>query len=738
MRHILVFLLVLVAAKSVAAQDKNHPLPGDEMIYKYLCAETDKLSRTFMDGAKTIDEWKEKLPRLKREYMDMLGLWPIPEKTPLKATVTGQIEAHGVIVEKLHYQSKPGLYVTANLYRPKESGVRGQESGVKKLPAILYVCGHSGRGRDGNKVAFQDHGFWFANNGYVCLVVDTLQLGEIPGVHHGTYGRPWNHIKSYGLTPPSPPQPFTPSPLLPSGADNQPTRFWWHSAGYTPAGVECWNGIRGIDYLLTRPEVDPERIGVTGISGGGAATFWIAAADERVKVAVPVSGMSDLESYVKNKVVNGHCDCMFLYNNYQWEWTTIAALIAPRPMLFANSDNDPIFPMDGNRRIIKRLRKLYAMYPAQAASGGRQPPEHQPREKGTTSDGSSTGLRPPLASAEHLVEEYVSKGGHAYRPDLRVAIFKFINKHLKGDTTTPVEDSEKYKDLPGKDLRVFATDADIPNDAINARIDETFVARAKVELPKPETFTTWRKEILRQLNQRVFRSPAGQARSVVFCDSTSLGGTNEKFAFYFDENTLDSIDQHTFATQFTKGSYVFIAPNYGDFLGFTLLRRGRDRDTPQLIETGQYLNSRFDTRWARKSPPNYVERSQALVGHTLDELKMWHFISNLNLLDDGRIEPFKLRPGWTVVGKGHTGILAAYAALFEPSIKEVIVIDPPKSHKEGPHFLGVLNVIDIPEALGLLAPTPLTIVGGDDAAFECTAEIYRRAGAANKLKRVKK
>ena len=59
-------------------------------------------------------------------------------------------------------------------------------------------------------------------------------------------------------------------------------RWWWHAAGYTPAGVECWNGIRGIDYLVSRPDVDPARIGVTGISGGGAATFWIAAADERV------------------------------------------------------------------------------------------------------------------------------------------------------------------------------------------------------------------------------------------------------------------------------------------------------------------------------------------------------------------------------------------------------------------------------------------------------------------------
>src|SRR5687768_10739140 len=107
--------VTLLVATSAAAQEKDKPLPGDEMIYKYLCAETDKLSKKFMDGARTLDEWKEKLPRLKREYMDMLGLWPLPEKTPLKATVTGQVEAHGVIVEKIHYQSKPGLYVAANL-----------------------------------------------------------------------------------------------------------------------------------------------------------------------------------------------------------------------------------------------------------------------------------------------------------------------------------------------------------------------------------------------------------------------------------------------------------------------------------------------------------------------------------------------------------------------------------------------------------------------------------------------
>src|SRR5437660_5561892 len=79
-------------------KDKDKPTPGDEMIYKYLCAETDKLSQKFLDGAKTLDEWHTKRPRLYQEYMDMLGLWPIPEKTPLKPTITASFEHEGVLI----------------------------------------------------------------------------------------------------------------------------------------------------------------------------------------------------------------------------------------------------------------------------------------------------------------------------------------------------------------------------------------------------------------------------------------------------------------------------------------------------------------------------------------------------------------------------------------------------------------------------------------------------------------
>src|SRR5215469_18849640 len=103
----------------------------------------------------------------------MLGLLPRPEKKPLAATVTGSLKGDGYIVDMLHYQSRPGLYVTGNLYRPQKIGPR------ERLPAILYVCGHAYRGRDGNKTAYQSHGIWFARHGYICLMLDSLQLSEI-------------------------------------------------------------------------------------------------------------------------------------------------------------------------------------------------------------------------------------------------------------------------------------------------------------------------------------------------------------------------------------------------------------------------------------------------------------------------------------------------------------------------------------------------------------------------------
>src|SRR5262249_41987612 len=409
----------------------------------------------------------------------------------------------------------------------------------------------------------------------------------------------------------------------------------------------------------------------------------------RVKCAVPVSGMSDLESYVTNKIINGHCDCMLMVNTYQWEWTTIAALIAPRPMLFCNSDKDSIFPMDANRRIIARLRELYAMY-----------------------------------GKPELVDDYVSHGGHDYRPDLRVAVFKWINKHLKGDTG-PVKDAE-VKLIPGKELRVFPDDKDIPKDAMNGRIDEVFVPSAHVKLPVPGAYDTWKKLLLHNLRTYSFRTIPERVP---------------------EAKVIETIDEIMKSRTLVTEPGIQIAEME---LGFNPKRKmamvvaGPHRDkafielsAPYLRGNGEggilmiYPRGEGDKEWTRKSPPNYVERSFALLGRTVDQGRVYDIAASIRRLN-GKEGPV---PGWQVVGRGQAGVLAAYAALFEPSIAEVVIIDPPVSHRAGPIFLNILRVLDIPDALGLLAPKKLTLVNARDKAFDRTVEIYKLAGAADKLTR---
>jgi len=637
--------------------------PGDGMIQEYLAREAELIHGKFMQDVTSREDWEKLRARYRDEYLYMLGLHPMPEKTPLAATVIGSLKGDGYVVDMLHYQSMPGLYVTANLYRPA-----GIEEG-RRLPAVLYVCGHSFCGRNGNKTAYQSHGLWFARHGYVCLVLDTLQLGEIAAIHHGTY---------------------------------REGRWWWHSRGYTSAGVECLNGIRGIDYLLSRPDVDPQRIAVTGISGGGAATFWIAAADERPKVAVPVSGMADLPSYVSNRVINGHCDCMFLYNTFQWPWTRIAALIAPRAMLFVNSDQDAIFPMDANQRVINRLERLYSLY-----------------------------------GAGDFVDSLVSIGDHAYRTDIRQAAYRFINMHLKNDARV-VDDSEvdlatgprdkrEYPIDPEK-LRVFPADSDIPGDELNTTIDRHFVPMAQVKPPENGAHEAWKAPLLAELRRVAFRYFPERIPPAKL-----LPGDQSEDVWLFSEPGIKvHLQRSADAEPGGNPTRILMAVRNPD-------------PNERLSERVRSVYQRGDcvyacaprgvgeTRWTRKNPPNYVERSHVLLGRTVDTGRVWDIIAAARYLREryGRSVPVH------VLGEGPAAVLAAYAALLEPEIAGVIAIDPPSSHMEAgaPQFLNVLRVCDIPDVFGMLAPRALTLYERDGDAMAKVARIYTAAGASERLVR---
>jgi hypothetical protein len=118
---------------------------------------------------------------------------------------------------------------------------------------------------------------------------------------------------------------------------------------------------------------------------------------------------------------------------------------------------------------------------------------------------------------------------------------------------------------------------------------------------------------------------------------------------------------------------------------------------------------------------------RVLVGRTIDQGRVWDIAAVARSVNgDGPVRG---------IGRGQAGILGAYAALFEPSIKEMTVVDPPASHMNGPTFLNVLQVLDIPDALGLLAPRRLTLLNPNDLVFDRTEEIYKRAGAKKNFDR---
>jgi cephalosporin-C deacetylase-like acetyl esterase len=189
--------------------------------------------------------------RVRRRLADLLG--EFPERTPLRAWTARTLERSEVLVELVIFESRPNYYVTANLFRPARLAARA--------PGVLVPCGHAKKGK-GYKL-YRDAGVGLARQGYVALVYDPTGQGERSECYHPKTRRHWVHREV-------PQHHYTGKPLF--------------LTGQTLAGWRTWDGMRALDYLCGRDEVDAGRIGVMGNSGGGAMTMLISAVDERVRV----------------------------------------------------------------------------------------------------------------------------------------------------------------------------------------------------------------------------------------------------------------------------------------------------------------------------------------------------------------------------------------------------------------------------------------------------------------------
>ncbi|MFO0901397.1 MAG: acetylxylan esterase [Pirellulales bacterium] len=260
--------------------------------------------------------------RVRREFMEVLGPWPAAEGPP-PVERAGQIERVGYTLEKLLLESQRGFWVPVNLYVPDESHVR-------PAPAVICPPGHAPAGKAHRERDSYQHLFiTLAKAGFVVCAFDPLGQGErepygaATGNHHGIQGLQClssaRHLASYFLN----------------------------------------DARRCLDYLATRNEVDMQRIGCAGCSGGGAVTQYLAALDERIRAAVAASWITSTPILTEDDGL--HVESWFprLATPYGAGTLQLAACIAPRPLLILGNHDDAEFPPGPMQAVFREVKALY-------------------------------------------------------------------------------------------------------------------------------------------------------------------------------------------------------------------------------------------------------------------------------------------------------------------------------------------------------------------------------------------
>ena len=263
---------------------------------------------------------------LRRKVRRIFG--PLPKRTPLKATVSGILERDGYHLEKVILESRPGFPVTANLYVPEK----------RRLPApcVLAPCGHSLNGKAEEK--YQSFCLGLVKKGYVVLIYDPVSQGERLQYPDGKGGSRYGvgvgeHIH----------------------AGNQQLLI-----GEFIGTWRVWDGIRALDYLLSRPEADPTHIGLTGNSGGGTLTTLLVANDDRFTMAAPGCYVTTFRRNAENELPADNEQIPPGLLGFGMDMDDLLALHAPKPLILLTQEKD-YFDQRGSLEVFARLQRLYRL-----------------------------------------------------------------------------------------------------------------------------------------------------------------------------------------------------------------------------------------------------------------------------------------------------------------------------------------------------------------------------------------
>lgn len=368
----------------------------------------------------TLADWETRLKSVAQGLRDSFG--HVPEKPcELEPEILGSISRPGYVIERLTFQSRPGVRVTANLYRPDPI--------KQRAAAVLCVHGHWSWARIDPGVQVRCIGL--AKLGYVCLCVDAFGAGERavepgPGTYHGA--------------------------LL--GASLWP-------ADVPLIGLQVYDNRRAVDYLISRSEVEPTQLAITGASGGGNQTLYAGATDDRFKAVVPVCGIGTYEAYLQAAC----CVCEVNPRGLSYGLTgDLLAMIAPRALLVVSATRDARqFSVEEAAKSLDYARSRFT-----------------------------------LLDADDRVRHLPVDAGHGYDKTMREAMYGWLDRWLRGrGDGSPVPEPELQTEDPS-DIRCYADAASRPASIVTIPVFARRESLARLEKlpPAPDHRQAWEAEAI--------------------------------------------------------------------------------------------------------------------------------------------------------------------------------------------------------------------------------------------------
>lgn len=370
--------------------------------------------------------WEARRKELREQVLVATGLWPMPEKVPLQPVIHGKIDRDDYTIEKVFFASYPGHYVSGNLYRPKSKN--------GKMPGVLCPHGHWDEGR------FYEAGDKAAQEQIARGAEKTMEGAHYPlQARCAQLARMGCVVFHYDMV---------------GYADSQQIK---HREGFTDAaaelrlqsfmGLQTFNSIRALDFLLSLPDVDPQRIGVTGASGGGTQTFILCAVDDRPTVAFPAVMVST--------AMQGGCVCENC--SYLRRGTgniELAALFAPKPLGMSGAHD---WTKDIETKGLPELKATYRLYDAEDRVMARCFPQFE----------------------------------HNYNQVSRELMYNWFNKHLQLGQPEPVVE-KPFVPVPPRELSVYDEQHPRPAnatgvEALRRYMTETSDRQIAALVPKDET-----------------------------------------------------------------------------------------------------------------------------------------------------------------------------------------------------------------------------------------------------------